>query len=93
MKPICYKHTESGECYKFVFDEGLPQKDIDDILDVVSGEGIEFIQEDEFNNKYDKLMTLDVMEGSGKYRIGVLSTKWLDLEAIEDEELANIINH
>ena len=41
----------------------------------------------------DKLMTLDVMEGSGKYRIGVLSTKWLDLDAVEDEELASIINH
>ena len=38
-------------------------------------------------------MTLDVMEGSGKYRIGVLSTKWLDLDAVEDDELASIINH
>ena len=60
---------------------------------MVSGEGLEFIQEDEFNSKYDKLMTLDVMEGSGKYRIGVLTTKRIDLEAIEDEELVNIINH
>ena len=79
MKPIYYKHTESGDCFKFTPEENLSDKDIDDMLDAIKQDGIEFISEEEFTGKYEKLMTLNVMANSGKYRIGVLTTKYIDI--------------
>ena len=79
MESIYYKHTESGDCFKFTPEENLSEKDIDDMLDAITQDGIEFISEEEFNGKYEKLMTLNCMANSGKYRIGVLETKYIDI--------------
>ncbi len=44
MESIYYKHIESGACFKFTPEENLSEKDIDDMLDAIMQDGIEFNQ-------------------------------------------------
>lgn len=76
-KPIFYKVKSNGECYKCVIMTDI-QSEIDVYLDAISPDTRDLITEKEFNDKYKKTMTLDIMnEDSGK-KIGELTTKFLD---------------
>ncbi len=80
MNPIFYKCKKNNSYYKFVFEENVPMPQVDACLDVIGAKDCEFITEDDFLNQYDKLMDIDVFDTSDSFKIGTLTTKWLDMD-------------
>jgi hypothetical protein len=85
IKPIYYKCNKNGDCYKFVFEKNIPMSQIDACLDVVGAKDCKFISEKEFLKQYEKLMDIDVLDTSNSFKIGTLTTKWLDMSNIEND--------
>jgi len=81
---VFYKDIKTGNCYKCdITSEN--EKDIDIFLDTIGSKNSIIINEDEFNKKYDKVMTLDIYDYTDTHKIGELTTQWLDLDSIEEE--------
>ena len=84
MKPIFYKVKSNGECYKCVI-MTENQSEIDIYLDAINPDTRDLITEKEFNDKYEKTMTLDIMTEDSSKKIGELTTKVLD--DLEEDQL------
>lgn len=82
MKPIFYKRKANDECYKLVMQDNIPQDQIDACLDAIEYKDSEFITEKEFESSYEKLMDIDVLDTTDTYKIGVLTTRWLDMSEL-----------
>lgn len=79
MKAIYYEVLK-GDKYKMV----IQTKDVDEIdsfLDQLNIEVKRYISEDEFNNEYKEVMTLDIMNADSSIKIGELTMKKMDLKA------------
>jgi hypothetical protein len=83
MKPVFYKRKANDESYKLVMEDNIPQDQIDACLDAIGYRDSEFITEEEFESSYDKLMDIDVLDTTGTYKIGVLTTRLLDMSEID----------
>lgn len=83
MKPIFYRCKANDKCYKFVMEDNIPQQQINACLDAIGCMDSEFITEEEFENSYDKWMDIDVLDTTDTYKIGVLTTRWLDMSEID----------
>ena len=83
MKPIFYKCKANDESYKLVIEDNIPQDQIDACLDAIGYRDSEFITEEEFESSYDKWMDIDVLDTTDTYKIGVLTTRWLDMSEID----------
>ncbi|WBC28448.1 hypothetical protein RPMD05_63 [Rhodobacteraceae phage LS06-2018-MD05] len=79
MKPIFYRCKTNDECYKLVMEDDIPQKQIDACLDAIGYKNSLFITEEEFESTYEKVMDIDVLDTTDTYKIGVLTTRWLDM--------------
>ena len=84
MRPIYYKHIPNGDCFKFTFDDNIEMKHIDACLDVVGAKDNVFIDESEFESKYEKTMDIDVMDNTHTIKLGVLTTQWLDMDNYDE---------
>ena len=82
MKPIFYKCKANDESYKLVMEDGIPQQQIDACLDVIGYKDSEFITEEVFESAYKKVMDIDVLDTTDTYKIGVLTTRWLDMSEL-----------
>ena len=83
MKPIFYKCKANDESYKLVMEDNISQDQIDACLDAIGYRNSEFITEEEFESSYDKWMDIDVFDTTDTYKIGVLTTRWLDMSEID----------
>lgn len=88
-KPIFYKCLSNNECYKFLMEENIEMSDIDDCLDAIGYKESVFISEEEFIDKYDKLMDLDVFDTSDSFKIGVLTMRFIDMSEAKESSLIN----
>lgn len=82
MKPIFYKCKTNDDSYKLVMCDNISQQQIDVCLYAIGYKDSEFITEEEFESSYDKLMDIDVFDTTDTYKIGVLTTRWLDMSEL-----------
>jgi len=83
MKPIFYKCDTNNECFKIVMKDGIHLKQIDACIDAMTGKEMHFITEEEFEQSADKFMDLDILDTTDTYKIGVLTTKWMELSTVD----------
>ena len=89
MNPFFYKCLSNNECYKIILEDDIPLSQIDACLDAIGIKNTEFIKEEEFDAKYDRLMDIDITDTTDSFKIGTLTTRYIDMSEIEDNTNIN----
>ena len=77
MKPIFYKVKSTNECFKLVPVDNVSKEAINNLLDAIKDEGIEFITENEFEKSHDDWMDINLFDSTNKL-IATLTTQKID---------------
>jgi hypothetical protein len=82
MNTLYYVNSENTPFRVMFFED---KYSVDEILDHILEADWRIIKEDEFNElvKNIKTMTVDIFDKTDSFKIGELTTEWMNLEGIE----------